>query len=537
MNVRRSGFFSSRVLIPVGLFLTTFILVAATAGDYGVAWDEPSYFHASDLHVEWLADFGSNLARGSPRDSLQDDTIKAAWRWNPYNVPHPPFSRIVSGATKSVAYPWLDKFVAYRLGPALFFALLVACMYLWMTELFGVATGIFAAVTLLTIPNLFAFAHIAVTDMPLASMWFLTAYCFWKGLKSWKWSVALGIVWGLALATKFPALLIPVPLILWAHLFHRGSYANNVFAMLFLSPIFMAASQPYLWHQGGLRILEFLYEGLSRGYRPETSFAVFFFGQNYLSSQLPWYYPFFMIGVTTPEPMLALALVGFLCMPWLREKKATVALFFISAAFIPLMALLPGAVLHDGMRQLLPSLPFLAALAATGFFFLVSHLKNWSARLQSLQAIANLRHKVVAVAMLLTLFVPTLDTYLSHPFQLSYYNRLVGGIQGAYHRGLEVTYFMEAFTPVLLRQLNEQLPPRAVLNASSANFMLEFYQKEGRLRPDITITNNDSFEYYVLLNRRSILSPREHGLLELAKPAMRIDIAGIPLVAVFRRAP
>ena len=166
-------------------------------------------------------------------------------------------------------------------GPALFFALLVTVMFLWMKELFGRATGLFSALAVILTPNLFGYAHIAVTDLPLATMWFLTTYSFWKGLGSWKWSVALGIVWGLALATKFPALLIPAPLILWAHLFHRDKYVNNLFALLFLAPIVMVATQPYLWHQTGLRVLEFLYEGISRGYRLETNFVGFFFPPNF----------------------------------------------------------------------------------------------------------------------------------------------------------------------------------------------------------------------------------------------------------------
>ena len=157
----------------------------------------------------------------------------------------------------------LDKFSAYRLAPALFFAVLVTVIYLWLNELFGPATGLFSAIALILIPNLFGYAHIAVTDLPLAAMWFLTVYCFWKGLSGWQWSVALGVVWGLALSTKFPALLIPVPLILWAHLFHRDKYANNIFSLLFLAPLVMVATQPYLWHQTGLRVLEFLYEGIS----------------------------------------------------------------------------------------------------------------------------------------------------------------------------------------------------------------------------------------------------------------------------------
>ena len=529
-----TGFSFQRWLIPAGLFLASFMVVAGTAGDYGVTWDEPAYFYASDLHIEWLVDFGHNVLRSDLDKSVQDENIKKAWHWDPYHVPHPPFSRIVSGITKALFSSYVDKFVAYRLGPALFFAVLVTVMFLWMAELFGRSTGIFSALALFVIPNLFGFAHIAVTDMPLSTMWFLSAYCFWKGIKNWKWSVALGLVWGLALATKFPALLIPIPLILWSHLFHRNSYANNVFAMLFLGPSIMTATQPYLWNQSGLRILEFLYEGLSRGYRPDTNFTIYFFGQLYYTHELPWYYPFFLVGVTTPEPILVLALVGVLAIPWLQERISTVVLLGLNAALIPALGILPGAVLHDGVRQLLSALPFLAALAGAGSFVFGKWLVAVALRWKQFQSVVNLQAKVLGSLCLLLLFSPMMDLYLCHPFQLSFYNRLVGGIHGAYARGLEMTYFMEAFTPEFLTLLNAKLPANATINASFANSMFEYYQKEGRLRGDIKITAGRPFDYYVLLNRYGPLSPRERSLVNgHFETFLSVNIAGVPLVSVF----
>lgn len=521
-------------LIAALIFLGTFSLVATTAKDYGVTWDEPPYFYASELHVRWLDDLAKNLAQGQMQRSLSDENIKAAWHWNPYNVPHPPFSRIISGLTKTVAAAWLDKFAAYRLGPALFFAVLTAVMYLWMNEVFGRATGIFSALALIATPNLFGFAQIAVTDMPLASMWFLTTYCFWKGLKSWKWSIVTGLVWGLALATKFPALLMPIPLLLWAHLFDRKSYANNVFAMFFLGPLIMIAIQPYLWHQPAVRILEFLFEGLSRAYRTETNYTVFFFGNSYITNQLPWYYPFFIIGVTSPETVLALALFGVARISYLREHRPVSMLFLLNALFIPVMGLMPGAVLHDGVRQLLSALPFLAALAGVGFYGLVT----WSAQAaqgsKALMGVANVKSKITAALFLLLSFSQALELYLCHPFQLSYYNRLVGGIRGAYERGLETTYFMEAMTPDFLKSLNEKLPKNAIINASFANFMFTYYQSEGRLRRDIRISSKQPFDYYILLNRRSVLTPRERQLtLASLTPYLSVTVAGVPLVYVW----
>lgn len=524
-----------RWMIPTGFLLGVLLLTGATLKDYGIAWDEPPYFHAADLHIAWIIDFATKIKEGTSEQSLSDEKIKAAWRWNPYHVPHPPFSRIISGLTKSISSGWLDKISGYRLAPALFFAVLVTVMFVWMRQLFGVGTGIFSAVALVAIPNIFGYAHLAVTDMPLASMWFLTVFCFWKGLHDWKWSVACGVVWGLALATKFPALLIPIPLLLWAHAFHRPNYSNNVFAMIFLGPLLMIMTQPYLWHQSGLRVLEFLYEGLSRGYRPDTNFPVYFFDQLYYTNQLPWYYPFFMTGVTTPEPVLGLAAISLLSALWVRTCASTLLLFAFNAFFVLGLGLLPGAVLHDGVRQMLPALPFLAALAGGGFFILGKWLFELFSRWKRLQAVANPREKLLGILGLLILFSAVLDLYLCHPFQLSFYNRFVGGVRGAYQRGLELTYSMEAFTPEFIDAINAKLPRNSVLNASFANFMFDFYQKEGRLRSDIKISDAESFDYYVLLNRRSVLGRRDRLLMSGSAPIYFSEqLAGVPLVAVFQ---
>lgn len=527
--------FLRKRIIPLGIFLGVFLLVALTISDYGITWDEPNYFHASDLHIQWLADFGKNLLNGQLSRSLKDEAIKGAWHWNSYYVPHPPFSRILSGLTKALFSPFFDKFVAYRLAPALFFALLVTLMYVWMTALFDRITGLFSALTLVLIPNLFGFAHLAVTDMPLTAMWFLTVYCFWRGLKDWRWSLALGVVWGLALSTKFPALLIPLPLLLWAHLYHRPAYANNVFAMIFLSPLVMIASQPYLWHQTFLRILEFLYEGVSRAYRPETNYTIIFFNRYYFTAELPWYYPFFIASVMTPEIILALLLIGVASIQSLKPQRGVLMLFLFNALFILVMGLLPGAVLHDGMRQLLAMLPFLGGLAGGGFFSVVRYLLEKSQRIKALQGITYLRAKLIGAVSLLLLFPLALDIFVYHPYELSYYNRLVGGIRGAYRRGLEVSYFMEAFTPDFLKFLNEKLPPNAVINASSSNFMFQYYQKEGRLRPDIRITDKKDFDYYILLMRRSTFKKDDWDVINKnPRPHASLHLHGVPLISIYK---
>jgi len=296
----------------------------------------------------------------------------------------------------------------------------------------------------------------------------------------------------------------------------------------------MIGTQPYLWHQTGLRILEFLYEGISRAYRPDANFMIYFFNQLYFTHQLPWYYSFFMIGVTTPEPFIALGLLGISSIAWRKNHWSIALLFFFNATFILCLGLMPGAVLHDGVRQMLSVLPFIAALAGVGFHTMLTWSMSFFQNRQALPQIVRLETKVAGILVLLVCFSPVLDIYLCHPFQLSFYNRFVGGIHGAYERGLETTYFMEAITPNFLRTLNDKLPMNASVNASIANFMFSIYQKEGRLRSDIKLTDGQSFNYYVIIHRRSAMAPKERRLINAPiKPFLTVDIAGVPLVSVF----
>lgn len=515
-------------LATASLFVGAFLLVASTMSDYGLTWDEPPYFQAADLEVQWLAQLWTNLLTGRAGESLNDRVILKAWHWDSYHVPHPPISRVLSGVSHALFSPPLDKFLAYRLPMALFFAVLVTALYRWMAAVFGRTTGFFTAVLLVLMPNLFGQAHFVMTDMPLTVLWFLSAYCFWKGLQDWKWSLALGVAWGMALSTKFPAFAIPIPLLLWAHLYHRRSYANNVCAMVFLSPAVMVLSNPYLWHKTLARLALFVYESASRGLG--EGIPILFFNEYYPSSAVPWYYPFVMTAVTIPEVILAFALFGVVAWFWLKPQHDVLALFLLNTAMVFVMGLLPGGVLHDVNRLLLPALPFLACLAGCGFFVSIRYLIERVQRTEAGNGIRHLRSKLVAAVFTLAVVPPAFDVLAYHPYELSYYNRLVGGIRGAYQRGLEVTYLMEAYTPDFLQFLNRELPHNAVINASFSNFMFEYLQKENRLRSDIRITDGNEFDFFIQLNRGSVLS-REWRAALLDPPFFPVwTLDGVPLV-------
>jgi hypothetical protein len=93
---------------------------------------------------------------------------------------------------------------------------------------------------------------------------------------------------------------------------------------------------------------------------------------------------------------------------------------------------------------------------------------------------------------------------------------------------------MEAITPGFLNYLNRKLPSNAVVNGLFSSFMLEYYQKEGKLRSDIKVTDKEPSDYTVVLNRRSILSLKRMAFMDQnVKPYASVSLGGIPLVMVY----
>jgi len=77
-------------IVPLLVGAGVFFLVASTSSHYGLTLDEPNYFQASDLELQWFGEFFRGILQGDPGSVLNDEKIESAWRWDPYLFP-PPF--------------------------------------------------------------------------------------------------------------------------------------------------------------------------------------------------------------------------------------------------------------------------------------------------------------------------------------------------------------------------------------------------------------------------------------------------------------
>ena len=101
-----------------------------------------------------------------------------------------------------------------------------------------------------------------------------------------------------------------------------------------------------------------------------------------------------------------------------------------------------------------------------------------------------------------------------HPFELSYYNELIGGPRGAWKRGFELSYWYEAFDGETLVGLNEKLPKGAAVDFLEPDLIntpsLACLQELGALRADLVLGAPDSekFPYGWMLTHDSKATPR-----------------------------
>lgn len=509
-------------------------LVIFTFPHYGITWDEPAYFKASTLHMEWIGQVIRGAWTGQAAAWLEDGVISRFWHWDPYHVPHPPLSRILSGMAWVGTGNLLGDVSGYRLSTAFFFLILLWVVWSWTRALTDPISAWVAMLSALAMPHLFGHAHFAMTDIPTAALWVATSYAFWRGLEKTSGSVAFGLLWGLAMATKFPGFLIPLPLILWSFLYRnqRSRIYKNFFAAAFLSPLILVLVDPYWWHSTLPRVLEFINASITR-----PSFGTLFFNKIYSTAQLPWYYSFFMLGVSIPLSILFLVCSGILAAipKFLSLPERTLPVF--CASFLLILPLLPGAVIHDGVRLLLPVFPFLAVLAGVGFKALVG---IFSSRIKARG------ENTVSWTMTVVILAPAFFSLLTiHPFELSYYNTLIGGVKGADRKGLEVTYLQEVISPHFLNRVNQLLPAGASLNGTLSQFLLIENQARGVLRRDIRLVTGVDCDYYLVLMRKSSLRgyfdqwPEEKALIdrwsrEGKEPVLARTVQGVPLLLLYK---
>jgi len=315
--------------------------------------------------------------------------------------------------------PALAMFRAGRIMIILFGVLLGATLYRLAADLGGHPLGLAALTLYVFDPNLRAHARLITTDLGV-TLW-LTA-CLWLSLRllrhpHWRLALAGGVAFGLALASKYTALVV-VPalgLVLLWNLRRRPTLRITYFAATALTvwAIYRFEFRPALGLAFPIPLASY-FEELRFSLADISGTPTYLMGQ---VSRAGFYSYFFVaLLVKTPLPLLLLALTGIARPRGMRHPDRVRALAVVGFPLAFYFALTVASRVNIGYRHLLPVWPLLYLGGALGLVQLARHpLGRWLGGL--------------ALAWLV------FNTATTYPRDLTFFNELAGGPAGG-HRFL-----------------------------------------------------------------------------------------------------
>ena len=309
--------------------------------------------------------------------------------------------------------------------------------------------------------------------------------------------------------SDLPGVILAIPLLVWVgrrllgRFFPRSRVwgverprLETVTAILAFAPVIGWLGNPAWWVETLPRLAHYYMLNTDRrGTLPDIQ--ILYFGQLYEFS-LPWHNAFVLMGITVPAAILGAGVIGIVWGLQRIRRDRLPFYFLIHFLTLPVVRMFPTPA-HDGVRLFLPTFFFLAAFAGWGTVW-VAELLAQVVRIPSRLARPVLASLVLGSAAFALIRI--------HPYELSYYNELIGGPRGAWERGFELTYWYDAFNGPVLDDLNRKLPPKArvgFLNDKTLPITFQELQTLGELRGDIEPPEQDTdqFSYVWLLTQDS----------------------------------
>lgn len=510
-----------------------------TASDVGFARDEGFYYRAALGYQRWFDELFED-----PGQALTRESIDRHWE---YNHEHPALMKTLFGFSWRVFHRdlgWLRPSTALRLPGMLMAALCVYLVVLWGGRLHGPLAGLAAGVLLAAQPRFFYHGHLACFDVPVAAMWLATVYAYWRAQRSKRWAVVCGLVFGLCLCTKLNAFFIP-PVLAAHHLVmlwlerREGDRGRPVVPlslvwMAILGPLVFLAHWPWLWYETAERV------GFYLGFhRSHPHYNMEYFGTTYFQAPTPVSFPFVMTALTLPATTLLLGLVGLgaRVRSWVGSgsgKGRGEDVLIVMCLLWPMAVIAwPTVPIFGGTKHWLPAMPMVAILAGVGLAYTVKGLAA---------ALARPAHRAarytLAAALALVLIAPAVrETAASHPFALTHYNVLVGGVPGAADAGLNRQYWGYT-TGSLLEWLDTNVPLNgSVFFHDTAHDAFQMYRDDGTLRRDIRWGSTDDARY-AIVHHEQHMAHVEYEIWErfdTTAPVHVLSHEGVPVISVYER--
>jgi hypothetical protein len=500
------------IAIAAALAVVAVLSVLFTYRGVGYSWDEAYYRVPAQMTCDWLGEFSI-----SPSQAVSYYAIDRYWRGerNIGIIELPSVIKWGMGLSWMMTRAWWDDLRALRLPAALAFGASVFLIYLLTLNSYRRRAAVIAALAFMTMPCVFGHAHIAATETITNAVLLLAIYCFFRGLNSVGWAILFGIAYGIALDTKINALLLAPVLLVWGHAFHRRSYVNNFFTMVFVAPLVWIALWPWLWHDTFSRLLEYLHYFTAHQFT-KVWYLDAQFGDpldKWMSlPKAPWHYPIVLTLVTVPLPVLIFSLFGLARTAVHCRWEYRGILFTAYAAVVLIYACLPGSPKFDSTRLFFSLFPMLAILTGGGADSLVGIFPFD----RKIRGSLSVRHVVAAVFLAVIAGNGLWGIVRTHPHELSYFNVVTGGLKGARDR-FETSYWGESLNEEVIAYLNTLPHGARIRPMAMHDLVLVHLQQWGYLREDLrfdTVGQFRDYDYFLLHVRKGMFGPVEKYLFD-----------------------
>jgi hypothetical protein len=359
--------------------------------------------------------------------------------------------------------------------------------------------------------------------------------------------------------------------------------------MALLGPVILFLGWPWMWYD----TVEH-FRGYVNFHAKHEYYNIAYFGQNYFKPPFPLSYPFGMTALTMPVITLVAGAVGMalflryrframhaglaeraaspelalpgwrnavvrLCLrPWrgarpagapddeiaaAQERSPGIGMFLAINMLVPVLIIAhPKVFIFGGNKHWMPAWPFLALFAGIGAAW---GLRRLAAAIPERFATPGpgrralpLRGLAIGAGALLLLAPATQGTAQSHPFGLSHYNLLAGGVPGAADLGM-CRQFWGFTTGSLLPWLNANVPRNGtVYFHDTAWDSFRMFQTDGTLRQDIRWAGSADAAMVSLVHHELHMAETEHAIWQAygeAAPAHVLTHEGVSIISVYVR--
>ena len=432
-------------------------------------------------------------------------------------------------------------------------------------------------------PRVFYNAHLACFDAAIMTIWAACVYVYWRAEQrgGLGWALLAGVMYGLTLETKLnawtlPAVFLPHAFVLHFRRFARFSRAGTIpvpaslLAMATIGPVLFVALWPWLWNDTLPRIQEYVNFHLNHEY-----YNIEFLGVNYWSAPSPKAYAPVMIAATVPTVTLLLFFVGlgdrakiaFVRVralvarvpaigarigagrglaarvgapggPVPKDKYETDLLLFLGFVVPLSVFFLPKTPIFGGTKHWFPAYPFLVIFAGRGFDLVCSAMER---ALESRFGGDARKRLVARLALFASVTIgPLLVTIHSHPFGLSTYVPMVGGVAGGADLGLNRQFW--GFTTQSLAPYFAANAPRgaSVFIHDTAWDSWARMLDERHIRPDLRGVGSPSEGDFSIVHHELHMNEQDYETWIAyghVAPDYVLTHDGVPIVSVYRRSP